>query len=289
MKTSGSARSSALARTIVFLALTAVAFAFVTPHARAQLPYAGNAAAFDDALDALSALEQAEDLYSRQVPQVFNPVCSTGGLSLDALGWSCQGEAAIQGYWSARPQYSIQPHRLDTYGAWVCQRSDAEACHARRTTLTFILHQSRPGFLAGNPRDYASGVQAGVDAMAFFARARSVRDPASDAEFLAALQAAPADSGQNETLRRVQVQAEAALGAGRTIDAARLFRDTLQTAPPWADGHYNLGLVYGELQLYPEAITEMRRYLHLTPNAADARAVQDQIYRWEGLMSERAP
>lgn len=110
--------------------------------------------------------------------------------------------------------------------------------------------------------------------------------PAAEAPeaFAGALQSsAPSNA---EALRRVQLQVEAALRGNRNIDAARLYRDALHTAPGWADGHYNLGLLYGDLELYPEAITEMRRYLHLTPNAQDARAVQDQIYQWEALLPE---
>lgn len=64
----------------------------------------------------------------------------------------------------------------------------------------------------------------------------------------------------------------------------RLYRDALRTSPGWGDGHYNLGLLYGDLELFPEAITEMRRYLYLAPDAQDARAVQDRIYEWEAAM-----
>ncbi|MDX2276672.1 MAG: hypothetical protein NW206_14570 [Hyphomonadaceae bacterium] len=86
----------------------------------------------------------------------------------------------------------------------------------------------------------------------------------------------------------MQVQVELAVRASRTIDAARLYRDALRTAPAWAEGRFNLGLLYGELELYPEAITEMRRYLYLAPNAPDARAVQDRIYEWEAAMAPGA-
>ena len=104
-----------------------------------------------------------------------------------------------------------------------------------------------------------------------------------DSAFVASLQATPSIADP-EDLRRTQIQVEAAIRANRTIDAARLYRDTLRTAPAWAEGHFNLGLLYGELELYPEAITEMRRYLYLAPNAPDARAVQDRIYEWEAAM-----
>lgn len=121
-------------------------------------------------------------------------------------------------------------------------------------------------------------------AWTILATQRTPREPRDDAEFLASL-GSEAESQPAETLRRVQVQVEAALRANRNIEAGRLYRDALRTSPGWADGHYNLGLLYGDLELYPEAITEMRRYLYLTPNAQDARAVQDKIYEWEAVMA----
>ncbi|MDX2276670.1 MAG: hypothetical protein NW206_14560 [Hyphomonadaceae bacterium] len=109
--------------------------------------------------------------------------------------------------------------------------------------------------------------------------------PETDSAFLTTVQEASPIASHAEDLRRVQVQVEAAVRASRTIDAARLYRDALRTAPAWAEGRFNLGLLYGELELYPEAITEMRRYLYLAPNAPDARAVQDRIYEWEAAMA----
>lgn len=140
------------------------------------------------------------------------------------------------------------------------------------------------------------------------ARARIVRnDPHAVEQFLSAwtlLASARATDGADdafrsaaestdqalasETLRRVQVQVEAALRDNHNIDAARLYRDALRNSPSWAEGHFNLGLLYGDLELYPEAITEMRRYLYLTPSAQDARAVQDKIYEWEAALAGSA-
>jgi tetratricopeptide (TPR) repeat protein len=116
------------------------------------------------------------------------------------------------------------------------------------------------------------------------------RDPATDAAFQAALQTARASGvDRTEENRRVQVQVEALLSANRAEEAATRYREALAASPDWADGHYNLALVAGELGEHTEAINAMRRYLYLNPNAADARAAQDQIYRWEALMSEGTP
>ncbi|MDX2276669.1 MAG: hypothetical protein NW206_14555 [Hyphomonadaceae bacterium] len=122
-------------------------------------------------------------------------------------------------------------------------------------------------------------------AIAWIVLAHNTVPPESEAEFRTTLGSSSSITDRAEDLRRVQVQVEAAIRANRTIDAARLYRDTLRTAPAWAEGHFNLGLLYGELELYPEAITEMRRYLYLAPNAPDVRAVQDRIYEWEAAMA----
>jgi len=113
---------------------------------------------------------------------------------------------------------------------------------------------------------------------------RPVLTPATDASFLSHVQSDRAAPDNEEQLRRVQVQAETLLKGGRTLEVARMYRTTLATDAAWAQGHYNLALVYGSLELYPEAITEMRRYLYLDPSAADARAAKDQVYGWEALL-----
>jgi tetratricopeptide (TPR) repeat protein len=115
------------------------------------------------------------------------------------------------------------------------------------------------------------------------------RDPAKDEAFLAALKAASGADDRTEANRRAQVQVEALVGAGKTKEAAALYRSALTTSPDWPSGHYNLALIVGDLGDFTEAITEMRRYLYLEPNAADARAAQDQIYKWEALLSTQPP
>jgi len=121
-----------------------------------------------------------------------------------------------------------------------------------------------------------------VEAWAGLQRAPPL-DPATDTAFQAALhQASSAD--RTEDQRRAQVRAEAFVGAGRAADALQVYQTELAISPGWAFGHYNAALVAAELHNYTLAITEMRRYLYLQPNASDARTAQDQIYRWEALL-----
>jgi tetratricopeptide (TPR) repeat protein len=87
-----------------------------------------------------------------------------------------------------------------------------------------------------------------------------------------------------EAARRWRVQAESAVRAQQFDEAADLFDAALLEAPWWPEGHFNRALVLGEAGDPSGAITEMRRYLALLPEAPDARAAQDKIYEWERVV-----
>lgn len=86
-----------------------------------------------------------------------------------------------------------------------------------------------------------------------------------------------------EGARRFRVQAEFAVEQRRFNDAARLYGEALKLAPWWPEGRFNVALVLAEVKRYPQAIVQMKRFLALEPQHAQARAAQDQIYRWESL------
>lgn len=86
-----------------------------------------------------------------------------------------------------------------------------------------------------------------------------------------------------EEARRYRVQAEHAVERKAFAEAADRYRDALRVASWWPEGHFNRALILAELGQHALAIREMKRYLLLAPDAADARAAQDQIYKWEGL------
>jgi len=45
--------------------------------------------------------------------------------------------------------------------------------------------------------------------------------------------------------------------------------------------------VEGKARNYEKAISNMNTYLELAPEAPDARAAKDRIYKWELLMEEQ--
>lgn len=87
---------------------------------------------------------------------------------------------------------------------------------------------------------------------------------------------------------RYKVQAELAVQQKRFDDAVDLYEQALDIAPWWPAGHYNRGLILGELQDYEEGIRALQKYLKLEPEASNARAVQLKIYQWESLVPRAA-
>ena len=84
-----------------------------------------------------------------------------------------------------------------------------------------------------------------------------------------------------EEARKYKVQAEFMVQEKRTDKAIVLYGKALDIAPWWPEGHYKLALILGESKKYNDAMSEMKRYLLLAPDAPEARAAQDKIYQWE--------
>jgi hypothetical protein len=91
-----------------------------------------------------------------------------------------------------------------------------------------------------------------------------------------------------ENAVKFKVQAELAVQQKRFDDAADLYDQALGIAPWWPPGHYNRGLILGEIEDYQGGIRALQKYLTLEPDAANARAVQLKIYQWESLLPQAA-
>lgn len=85
-----------------------------------------------------------------------------------------------------------------------------------------------------------------------------------------------------ETVRELRVQAETAIEQKKFFHAMQRFREAIDLCPWWPQGHFNLALIYSELELYHLAIASMEKYLKLVPDAPNARTAQDKIYSWRG-------
>ena len=112
-------------------------------------------------------------------------------------------------------------------------------------------------------------------------------DPTQEAAFEQAAQGyrnATVKPQLPEEAVRYKVQAELAVQQKRFDDAVDLYDEALGIAPWWAPGHYNRGLILGELQDYQGGIRALQKYLKLEPDAPNARTVQLKIYQWESLV-----
>lgn len=121
---------------------------------------------------------------------------------------------------------------------------------------------------------------------ALFVLRREALGEGQDEQFQAALseyQAANPKPAFPEQARRSRVQAEFAVEQRRFNDAVRFYGEALKVAPWWPEGRFNLALVLAEAKRYPQAIVQMKRFLALEPQHPQARAAQDQIYRWESV------
>jgi tetratricopeptide (TPR) repeat protein len=87
--------------------------------------------------------------------------------------------------------------------------------------------------------------------------------------------------GLPEEARRLSVQAEDAVQDKNLDDAADLSEQAIHVAPWWPAGHFNYAVILSETGDYGHAVREMKRYLLLVPDAPDAQAVQNYIYKWE--------
>jgi tetratricopeptide (TPR) repeat protein len=63
--------------------------------------------------------------------------------------------------------------------------------------------------------------------------------------------------------------------------AIKEFEQAIRFAPDWPDVYYNLGMVQEKAGKYRDAITSLRQYLRLAPNASDAATVKSLINKLE--------
>ena len=109
--------------------------------------------------------------------------------------------------------------------------------------------------------------------------AESTNDPFQDV--VAKYLAAKPKPVLSEEAYKYKVQAEFMVQEKQPGRAIELYGKALDIAPWWPEGHFQLGQLLGEAKKYRDATLEMKRYLQLAPDGADARAAQDKIYQWE--------
>ena len=93
----------------------------------------------------------------------------------------------------------------------------------------------------------------------------------------------------SEEQRKLIVQANAMSQQKEYGEALSLYLKAVELDPvSYPAAYFNMALLSAQLQRYKPAITYMKQYLLLEPEAKDARSAQDKIYEWEIMMQKKA-
>jgi tetratricopeptide (TPR) repeat protein len=90
----------------------------------------------------------------------------------------------------------------------------------------------------------------------------------------------------SEDIYKYRLLAEDALKNQNLAGAAKYYEAGVASDPTWAQGWYNVALVYAELKQFGDAADCMKHYVVLQPNAADAQAAKDNVILWEAKAQE---
>ncbi len=144
-------------------------------------------------------------------------------------------------------------------------------------------------FSKGSARKFADDLcflqtQAAADSAGNSALVLTAEFEAQAAQF----RAAAVKPAVTEAQRRYIVQANA-LGQMKDYQGALdLYRKALEVDPvAYPACYFNMALLAVGQDRYRTAISLMKKYLLLVPDAKDARAAQDKIYEWEILLQNR--
>lgn len=96
----------------------------------------------------------------------------------------------------------------------------------------------------------------------------------------------PAAAELPEEARKFALRGDVLIKEGSFGEALAEYRSALRIAPLNPQLHFNTALIHGQLRAYRAAIRSMTIYLQLAPDAANARAAKDEIYKWEFMLEK---
>jgi len=89
-----------------------------------------------------------------------------------------------------------------------------------------------------------------------------------------------------EEARKDALRGDVLTKQGKFEDAAKEYQRAIRAAPYIAKLYFNTAMICSEFKGYAQAIRSMKTYLQLAPEAPNARAVKDQIYKWEFMIEK---
>ncbi|MBN1834132.1 MAG: hypothetical protein JW896_18690 [Deltaproteobacteria bacterium] len=92
----------------------------------------------------------------------------------------------------------------------------------------------------------------------------------------------------SEEQRKYIVRANAMSKRKEYDKAIDMYREAIKVDPvSYPAAYFNMALLSAQMRRYNRAVSYMKQYLMLEPDAKDARSAQDKIYEWEMLAEER--
>ena len=92
----------------------------------------------------------------------------------------------------------------------------------------------------------------------------------------------------SEEQRKYVVRANAMSKRKEYDKAIDMYKEALEVDPvAYPGAYFNMALLSAQMLRYNQAVSYMKQYLMLEPEAKDARSAQDKIYEWEMMAEEK--
>lgn len=164
---------------------------------------------------------------------------------------------------------------------------------------------SRPYMFENSPRPYRVSLRGGyhfyfiglkeaaafADQLYFIQQKLKIKEAEQAADFArkaAVYREAKVKPAVSEEQRKYIVQANVMNQRKAYAKAVGLYLHAVEIDPvAYPGAYFNLALLSAQMERYQPAISYMKQYLLLEPEAKDARSAQDKIYEWEALQGAK--
>ena len=170
---------------------------------------------------------------------------------------------------------------------YVAIPEDELSATAMRQNAKKTLEQTLQGYTQATLDKAKASESAGrfIEALAEYSEVLKVADEATSGSIrqrvATLLKDNPYLAELPEEARKYALRGDVYIKDGGFGEALKEYRTALGVAPFNPKLHFNTALIYGQLKDYRQAIKYMTIYLQLNPDAPDARAAKDEIYKWE--------
>jgi len=227
------------------------------------------------ARETLASLDIAAGRYDAALAGLASNTDSSLSRLLEATAWVGKGAPgkAVEIY------AAISEDELASRSA-ILRKARTELLSALRGFAEESLERARADELTGRVTDalrgYATAILVSDEPTAALIRLRVA----------ILLKANPASAELPEEARKFALRGDVLIKEGAFAGALAEYRSALRIAPLTPQLHFNTALIHGQLKDYRAAIRSMTIYRQLAPDAANARAAQDEIYKWEFMLEK---